>query len=681
MGSYRVMRRISPPGGFVETFAGRASTGDKPVLLKRIVEHRAGLGERLLGLSRLRIAGLPTVVEVATVNDELWVVLDGQEGESLRWVMSTLARAAGFIAPNEGLAVVARVAQTLDGLHRHGLTHGDVCPSTIFLTQRGEVQLHDALIAATLGQQGDLGPYRCEMNALAPEQVGAPATPPSDVFRLGLLLYELAIGRPLWSGPSPAHLCHAATGWGGLTRDKVKQVPEPWLTLLVTMLNVVPGARPTMEEVGAVLEQAVTQNGWATGEVDVARLFARAAQNRTPHFAAPPTTGQELLLTPLVHAPAPSPAPSPPRPVTPSGTPAVTPPGAVVARITTRKMTREALAAVRSEPALQPPPQTLEPALRAAHLLVERAVLTAQQVQTAKEQATMAGCSVLAALAEQGADEDALVATISEVTHTSSISTRKVTEAQPGPDALALVPLALSREAEAVPLGLKGGTQLMVAMADPLDPRAVAALKAALGARSLITFRAGPRAIANARARLYPGGGDGDFELTRSDPPVEAAPRSELPARLIDALLALQGVRGAQAQQLVSLAAGLARRFNVSEAEVALARLVSGALVTSALTQHRLPHDVPKLLDVQESIGFGTEADAFVEALHSFPARMPERPVVKAVVLAFAFAAHAGDARPSGSRLGGALNSFRVRHQLAPPLFEALSRELSAAGV
>jgi len=232
-----------------------------------------------------------------------------------------------------------------------------------------------------------------------------------------------------------------------------------------------------------------------------------------------------------------------------------------------------------------------------------------------------------------------------------------------------------------VPLGLKGGTQLMVAMADPLDPRAVAALKAALGARSLITFRAGPRAIANARARLYPGGGDGDFELTRSDPPVEAAPRSELPARLIDALLALQGVRGAQAQQLVSLAAGLARRFNVSEAEVALARLVSGALVTSALTQHRLPHDVPKLLDVQESIGFGTEADAFVEALHSFPARMPERPVVKAVVLAFAFAAHAGDARPSGSRLGGALNSFRVRHQLAPPLFEALSRELSAAGV
>ena len=88
---------------------------------------------------------------------------------------------------------------------------------------------------------------------------------------------------------------------------------------------------------------------------------------------------------------------------------------------------------------------------------------------------------------------------------------------------------------------------------------------------------------------------------------------------------------------------------------------------------------MPKLAEVQERLGFGTEADEFVDALQNFPARMPERAVAKAVVVAFTFAAHAGEPRPSGSRLGGALSSFRSRYQLAQPLFECLVTELSGA--
>ena len=50
---------------------------------------------------------------------------------------------------------------------------------------------------------------------------------------------------------------------------------------------------------------------------------------------------------------------------------------------------------------------------------------------------------------------------------------------------------------------------------------------------------------------------------------------------------------------------------------------------------------------------------------------------MKAVVMAFSFAAHAGEPRPSGSRLGGALAGFRTRFQLPPVLFEVLCAELS----
>ncbi len=674
MASYRLTRQLSAPGAFLEAWAGRV--GERPVSLKRVVDSRPGLGERLVELTRtLRGPALPGVLEVGTDHDAVWVVTEATEGESLRWVMSTLARASGFIAPNEGLAVVARVAAALDGLHRAGNLHGDVCPSTIFVTTRGEVQVLDAGIAAAMGMQGEQGPYRSEVNSLAPEQLTGPATPASDVFRLGLLLYELAVGRPLWTGPSPGHLGQAAASWAGLTRERVKQVPEPWLTLLVTMLNAEPGARPSMEEVGAVLEQAVTLNGWGVTETDIARLFARAGQGRTSIYTGAVITGHELVLTALG-----------PPPSAPSLTP---PPGAVVARIATKKMTREELAAVRTETPVQG--EALPPELQAAQLLVERGQLTRQQVQAAKEQAATSSQSLLAVLASLGADEDVLVATLSELTHTPSVGRKKLTDATPGPDALALLPLELSRATRAVPLGLKGGTQLMVAMADPMDLQAVAQLKAALGPRSLIAFRAGEVALADTRARLYTGATSswtGELELAPrgatfdplaliSAPVAAALPVSELPTRVIDALLGLQGLRGAQAQQLVLLACGLTRRMGLPESDVALARLGAMALVTSALASNRLPHDVPKLVDVQQLVGFGTEADAFVEALHAFPARMPERPVVKAVVLAFAFAAHAGEARPAGARLGGALSSFRTRHQLAQPIFDLLSRELT----
>lgn len=651
MGAYRIARRVMASGGYLETHAGRHAGSHKPVLLKRFVQPPPSLEKLLENLRLIRGASLATVLEVGNGADGLWLVVEGAEGDSLRWVMSTLARAAGFIAPHEGLAVVARVARALDALHKQGLAHGDVCPATIFLSDRGEVQLHDGGIASASSMQAELGPCRSEPNSLAPEQVSGPASIESDVFRLGLVLYELAVGRPLWNGPSSPHLCHAASTWSGLTREKVKQVPEPWLTLLVSMLAVEPRARPSVEEVIVVLDQAAAQNQWATTDHEIATLFARASQGRTSAFE--PAGMQELDLVP----------------VTPQGgVPAVTG-QTVVARITTKKMTREMLAVVRAEvPAPEATDASLE--VRAANLLVEQGKLSRAQLTAALETVEKLGGEVSSALInDSGVDEDALVAAAAELTRTPAISMKKLAEALPSKEALALVPLALSRVTQSVPLGLKGGNQLMVAMADPMDLQALEQLKAAIGARSLIAFRAGTRALSVARARLY-------ANPTSSQPAIAAVSGSNLPQRTIDALLGQHGLRGTQAQQLVALSAGLSRRLGASPAEAAVVVLAARAMVTSALAAGRLAHEVPKLAEVHERFGV-TEADEFIEALHGFPARMPERALVKAVVLAFAFAAHAGEPRPSGSRLGGSLSSFRTRHQLPQALFEALMVELS----
>ncbi len=650
MGAYRIARQVVPSGGYLETYAGRQTSNDKPVLLKHFVQPPPSLDRLMENLRLIRGPSLASVLEVGHGADGLWLVVEATEGESLRWVMSTLARAAGFIAPNEGLAVVARVARALEALHKQGLAHGDVCPATIFLSERGEVQLHDGGLASASSVQAELGPCRSEPNALAPEQVSGSASIGSDVFRLGLVLYELAVGRPLWSGLASPQLCHVASTWGGLTREKVKQVPEPWLTLLVTMLAVEPRLRPSMEEVIVVLDQAVKQNQWATTDQEIATLFARASQGRTSPFD--PAAMQDLNLVPLTP---------------PAGVPAVT--GTAVARITTKKMTREMLAVARAE---TPPPEATDASLevRAANLLVEQGKISRTQLTAALEKVEKLGGEVSSLLInDAGVDEDALVAAAAELTRTPAISMKKLAEALPSKEALALIPLALSQVTQSVPLGLKGGSQLMVAMADPMDPQALELLKAAIGARSLIAFRAGSRALSVARARLY-------GNPTSSQPAIAAVSASNLSPRIIDALLGLQGLRGTQAQQLVALSSGVSRRLGASAAETAVVALAARAMVTSALAAGRLAHEVPKLVEVRERFGV-TEADEFIEALHGFPAQMPERAMVKAVVLAFAFAAHAGEPRPAGSRLGGSLSSFRTRHQLPQALFEALMVELS----
>jgi hypothetical protein len=149
-----------------------------------------------------------------------------------------------------------------------------------------------------------------------------------------------------------------------------------------------------------------------------------------------------------------------------------------------------------------------------------------------------------------------------------------------------------------------------------------------------------------------------------------------LSPKVIDALLGLHGTRGLHAQQLVKLAVGVSRRLGCSPGEQQLIGAAARAMVTSALLTGRAPHEVPKLPEVQERFGV-TEADEFIEALQAFPTRLPERTSHRALVLAFSFSAHSGEPKPSGSRLGGALSSFRTRHLLPQALFEALAVELS----
>ncbi len=656
MSTYRILRKTSW-AGLGENYSGLGPAGES-VFLKRLPGVPAQLA--------VRIAVENAHVLPARDEQGSWLITPGTEGESLRWVLTALARAGGFLKPNEGLSVVERAAAALAALHQRGLVHGEVCAATVFISASGEVSLSDLGVAAGLGVQAGNGPYRSDASALAPESLSSPLTAQSDVFQLGALLYEMSMGKPLFTGGTAAQVCLEAASWPGLSRDKVKHVPEPWQSLLLSMLARDPAGRPTSHEVAQVLARAMEQHGWHA-EQHVEPLFTRAGAGRPLHFSG---EGQPVELE-LLATPSPS-----TRVVTPSSSvPRTTP--VPLGRVATRKMSREALAAVRAEDvAAAPPPSGEEPLdARVVRLLAERGSLTPAQAQQVKEAALRFRVPQTDALWRLGlCDEDTVVAVLAELTKTPSMTAKRVLEQIPGPEALSLISAEVSRRARAVPLGLKGGAQLLVAMADPLDAEAINELKLAIGDKNLVTFRAGPKALAQCRARLY---GESLAEPAPDLVPgvVAGTPMSsELSSRAIETLFRMCGPRGAQAQSLVALTESLARLLDTA---VETPRTVAQALAAAALEKNRNPWDVPRLAELQDALGFGSEAESFAEAISAFPSRIPDDGATRAVVLAFAFAAAAQDAKPTGSRLGGALGGFKTRAQLPPELFEALMRALS----
>jgi serine/threonine protein kinase len=112
------------------------------------------------------------------------------------------------------LHIVAQAAAGLAAAHRGGLVHRDVKPANILIGRDGRVKITDFGIAYAVGSAPVTGPGLVMGTAqyMAPERLsGAPATPASDLYSLGIVIYECLTGMPPYEGTPAevvaAHLC------------------------------------------------------------------------------------------------------------------------------------------------------------------------------------------------------------------------------------------------------------------------------------------------------------------------------------------------------------------------------------------------------------------------------------------------------------------------------------------
>jgi tRNA A-37 threonylcarbamoyl transferase component Bud32 len=199
-GRYRLEAKLGS-GGMSTVYLARDTTLDRPVAVK--VMHRE-MSEQADQLERFRqearaVAKLshPNVVSVIDAGEDgghPYIVFEYVEGETLKQRINRV----GALDPQEALAYAIEIARGLTVAHARRMVHRDIKPQNVLIDSEGRAKLTDFGISRQLEQDGMTATGRVlgTTDYVAPEQaMGHGVDPRSDVYSLGVVLYEMLIGQ------------------------------------------------------------------------------------------------------------------------------------------------------------------------------------------------------------------------------------------------------------------------------------------------------------------------------------------------------------------------------------------------------------------------------------------------------------------------------------------------------
>ncbi len=294
-GRYEIMHKIAT-GGMAEIYLARLSGEggfSKQVVLKRLhPELASDKLARKFFLREARISGLlthPNIVQVYDVVHEdgnLYIVMEYIIGQDLRGVVRKSIAAGSLLPLPHVFTIIHQAAQALH--HAHilkddqeeplGVVHRDVTPTNLLVTMDGLVKLVDFGVAWVRGEEEISSDRRIlpgKINYMAPELIkGGKATAQADVFSLGVILYELAVGRRLFRGKGEEVKKKILNGRIP-PPTSIKKNMDPELELLILKgIEKDPYHRyESAEEMALELERYATKRGFTMSPVALSRYL------------------------------------------------------------------------------------------------------------------------------------------------------------------------------------------------------------------------------------------------------------------------------------------------------------------------------------------------------------------------------------------------------------------------
>lgn len=202
---YRVHRRLAT-GGMASVYAARHARLGHPVVIKVLLPHLARdaeMRERFRreaeSAAQLVHPYICSILDYGELDSTVFLVMPYMSGGSL----AELIVRGGTVAPELACAVCSQVAVALDYAHRHGVVHRDVKPDNILFDDDGNALITDFGIATARfhNRLTVTGRAMGTPHYMSPEQaMGKLVDGRSDIYALGVMLYEMLVGFPPFDG-------------------------------------------------------------------------------------------------------------------------------------------------------------------------------------------------------------------------------------------------------------------------------------------------------------------------------------------------------------------------------------------------------------------------------------------------------------------------------------------------
>jgi serine/threonine-protein kinase len=215
-GRYELHRRLGR-GGMAEVYLARDQLLDRPVAVKVLfpaLATDAGFVERFRreaqAAANLQHPNIVSVFDWGEANGTYFIVMEYVEGHTL----ADTLRDEGRLHPDRAAEITADIAAALGFAHRNRVVHRDVKPGNVLITRDGGVKVADFGIARALSDSSDqnltkTGSVMGTATYFSPEQArGAQVDPRSDLYSLGVVLYEMITGRPPFAGDSAVAIAY-----------------------------------------------------------------------------------------------------------------------------------------------------------------------------------------------------------------------------------------------------------------------------------------------------------------------------------------------------------------------------------------------------------------------------------------------------------------------------------------